>query len=160
MFFPSSGKWRIRPPLGVSKKIPHEHLNKSPVNCRLCLPYIHLAATNRFYLFSLASLQKTKALPNIVFRRLVHGSRDRHHWKRFSKKHSCKGSNGRLAFHNNRHSDLIERRCIAIEILSNTAKEISSEIDRRALSIADREPHQVANKIRNNAKLWPRERTV
>jgi hypothetical protein len=46
----------------------------------------------------------------------------------------------------NRHSDspvaagrLIERGSIAIEILNNTAKEIFSEIDRRALSTADRE---------------------
>ena len=56
------------------------------------------------------------------------------------------GSKGSLAFHNNRHSDspvaagrLIERGSIAIEILNNTAKEIFSEIDRRALSTADRE---------------------
>ncbi len=49
------------------------------------------------------------------------------------------GSQGSLAFQNNRHSDLIERRSIAIEILNNTAKEIFSEIDRSALSLADRE---------------------
>src|SRR5258708_34218107 len=48
-------------------------------------------------------------------------------------------SEGSLAFRNNRHSDLIERRSIAIEILNNTAKEIFSEIDRSALSLADRE---------------------
>jgi hypothetical protein len=48
------------------------------------------------------------------------------------------GSQGSLAFQNNRHSDLIERRSIAIAILNNTAKEILSEIDRSALSLVDR----------------------
>ena len=37
------------------EQILNEYLNKFPVNCRLCLTYIHLAAHNRFYLFSLAS---------------------------------------------------------------------------------------------------------
>jgi hypothetical protein len=37
------------------EKCSNEYLNKFPVNCRLCLTYIHLAAHNRFYLFSLAS---------------------------------------------------------------------------------------------------------
>ena len=56
------------------------------------------------------------------------------------------GSKGSLAFHNNRHSDgtvaagrLIERGSIAIAILRNTAKEILSAIERRALSTADLE---------------------
>jgi hypothetical protein len=51
-----------------------------------------------------------------------------------------------------RHSDspvaaghLIERGSIAIAILTNTAKEIFSEIDRRAVSTADG-THQVANR--------------
>jgi len=38
------------------EKSSNEPLNNFPVNCRLCLTYIHLAAHNRFYLFSLASL--------------------------------------------------------------------------------------------------------
>ena len=39
------------------EKSSHEHLNKFPVNRRLCLTRIHLAAHNRFYLFSPASPQ-------------------------------------------------------------------------------------------------------
>jgi hypothetical protein len=32
-----------------------EHLIKFPINCRLYLTYIHVAAHNRFHLFSFAS---------------------------------------------------------------------------------------------------------
>jgi hypothetical protein len=38
-----------------ARKIPNEHPNKYPVNCKWSLTYIHLAAPSRFYLFSLAS---------------------------------------------------------------------------------------------------------
>jgi hypothetical protein len=38
------------------EKSSNENPNQFPVNCRLCLAYIHLAAQNRFYLVSLASL--------------------------------------------------------------------------------------------------------
>ena len=63
-------------------------------------------------------------------------------------KPSCHDSVSEAAWHshNIRHSDspvaaghLIERGSIAIAILRNTAKEIFSQIDRRALSTADRE---------------------
>ena len=33
------------------EKSSNEYLNKFPVNCRLCLTYIHLAALNRLNLF-------------------------------------------------------------------------------------------------------------
>ena len=36
------------------EKSSSDYLNKFPVNCRLCLTYIHLATDNGFYLFSLA----------------------------------------------------------------------------------------------------------
>jgi len=52
------------------EKSSNEQLNKFPINRRLCLTHIHLAAHKRFYLFFLASPQQTKAIPNIVVRRL------------------------------------------------------------------------------------------
>jgi len=52
------------------EKSSNEQLNKFPINRRLCLTHIQLAAHKRFYLFFLASPQQTKAIPNIVVRRL------------------------------------------------------------------------------------------
>jgi len=51
---PSNGEWEDKITLSrQQEKSSNEYPNKFPVNCRLCLTYIHLAAHNR--LFSLAS---------------------------------------------------------------------------------------------------------